>query len=167
MKAKKKVEEGAGFNSLFGKVALKPDTVEVEKGRVNLFSFVDSISASKDYIYDETTAGEYNQWLINRAFMLHTDTVYHAALMNHWSQLDKKMHHDYLFYSLPKKKRWKKWLKQSEEEKAHHRVIEGVARLLNYSVARTKQAWTLMNEDQRNKLIEAAFPDSKNDKKRF
>lgn len=169
MKAKKKATDSAAdtVSTLFGKVVMKPESVEVDTNKVNLFSFVDSISLTKDYIYSDETSREYNPWVVNRAFMIHTDTLYHAAQMNHWHQLDKKMHHDYLFHSLPKKKRWKKWLKQSEEEKNNQRVIEAVAKLLNYNITRTKQAWALMTKEQKEHMLNLAFPDRKNDKKSF
>ena len=168
MKAKKKQPDANAntVSTLFGKVVLNPEVIEVETNKTNLFSFVDSISATKEYLYTDDTAKEYNPWLINRAFMIHTDTVYHAALMNHWHQLDKKMHHDYFFHTLPKKKRWKKWLKQSEEEKKHQKELEAFAKLLNYNLTRAKQAWALMSETQRNEFLDLAFPDRNNDKKR-
>ena len=113
--AKKKKEEiEKEFTStLFGKVEIKPVVVEDQwESGTNIWTFVNSISEDKNYLFDEHTAKEYTPFTINRAFSIHVDTLHHASVMNQCYNLDKKMQHDYLFYSLPKKVRRKKWLKK-------------------------------------------------------
>ena len=165
---KKKVEPEKEFTAtLFGKVEVK---LEVEDEQwdagVNLWSFVNSISEEKNYLYEEHTAKIYAPFTINRAFSIHIDTLHHAALMNQAYNLDKKMQHDYLFYSLPKKVRRKKWLKKTDEEKRELKTLEDVAEVIGYNMIKTKAFWKVLTDAQRKTfLTKYVYPDSKNQKK--
>lgn len=168
IRAKKKVEEPEKefTSTLFGKVEAKPEVKEDEEGPgVNLWTFVNSISEDKNYLYDEQTAKEYTPFTINRAFSIHIDTLHHAAVMNQCHNLDKKMHHDYLFYALPKKVRRKKWLKRSDEEKRETKTLEDVAKTIGFNLIKTKSFWKTLSEPQRKEFLSIyVYPDSKNQK---
>jgi hypothetical protein len=82
--------------------------------------------------------------------------------------MDKQMQHDYLFYSVPKRKRFKKdgWLKKTSGERNELKIIEDTARATNYSIAKTKQFMNMLTDSQRKELLErVVYPDSKNAKK--
>lgn len=167
IRAKKKEVDTREFTStLFGRVEIKPVVIEDQwESGVNLWSFVNSISEDKNYLFDEHTAKEYTPFTINRAFSIHIDTLHHASVMNQCYNLDKKMQHDYLFYSLPKKVRRKKWLKKSDEEKREAKVLEDVARVVGFNLIKTKSFWKVLNENQRKEFLSKyVYPDSKNQK---
>jgi hypothetical protein len=136
-----------------------------ENTELNVFSFINDISYNKEYIFNEAVESEYVPWIVNRAFAMHYDSLYHASLMNQYHFIDKKMQHDYYHAVLPKKKRIKKWFKDSKEEKELHTKIEAVAKVLNYSIEKTYQSWNILNEEQRQYLLSKAFPNDKNEKK--
>ncbi len=164
---KKKVETEKEFTStLFGLVEVKPEVEEEQwESGVNIWTFVNSISEDKNYLYDDHTAKEYTPHTINRAFSIHVDTLHHASVMNQCYNLDKKMQHDYLFYSLPKKVRRKKWLKKSDEEKREAKVLEDVAKTIGFNLIKAKSFWKVLNEAQRKEFLSKyVYPDSKNQK---
>jgi hypothetical protein len=151
------------LSTLFGQVEVQPETKEGRESSTNLWTFVNSISEDKSYAFDENTAREYTPFTVNRAFSIHIDTLHHAAVMNQCHGLDKKMQHDYLFYSIPKKVRRKKWLKRSEEEKKQEKLIEDVAQTIGYSYQRAKSVWRALNKAQQSELLALVYPNSKNE----
>ena len=167
LKAKKKEStDKETLSTIFGQVEIKQD-IEVEhRGTgANIWSFVNSISEGKDYIFNEQTAAEYTPFIINRAFSIHVDTLHHAAVMNQCYGLDKKMQHDYLFYSLPQKIRRKKWLKKTDEEKREIKILEDVANTIGYNFNKTRAFWKVLSEPQRKEFLTTyVYPDSKNEK---
>jgi len=168
IRAKKKKEETEKefASTLFGKVEIKPVEIEDQwDSGTNIWTFVNSISEDKNYLFDEHTAKEYTPFTINRAFSIHIDTLHHASVMNQCYNLDKKMQHDYLFYSLPKKVRRKKWLKKSDDEKREAKILEDVANTIGFNLIKAKSFWKVLNENQRNEFLSKyVYPDSKNQK---
>ena len=164
MAVKKKEQGGETLSTLFGNVVIKPD-VEDTGPSINIWSFVNSLSQDKDYLFSEETEKQYTAFTINKAFSIHIDTLHHAAVMNQAYNLDKKMQHDYYFYALPKKVRRKKWLKKSDEEKAEIKVIEDVANVIQYNFIKAKAFWKTLNESQRKAFLSTyVYPNSKNEK---
>jgi hypothetical protein len=75
------------------------------------------------------------------------------------------MQHDYLFYSIPKKIRRKKWLKKSDEEKREIKILEDVANTIGYNFNKTRAFWKVLSEPQRKEFLTTyVYPDSKNEK---
>jgi hypothetical protein len=167
LKAKKKEStDKETLSTIFGQVEIKQD-IEVEhRGTgANIWSFVNSISEGKDYTFNEHSSREYTPFIINRAFSIHVDTLHHASVMNQCHNLDKKMQHDYLFYSIPKKIRRKKWLKKSDEEKREIKILEDVANTIGYNFNKTRAFWKVLSESQRKEFLTTyVYPDSKNEK---
>lgn len=74
------------------------------------FEFVKDINFEKNYLMnDEYAENIYNAWVINRALSLSIDTIGFANEMNCNYHLSNKLQHDFLFYSIRKKKRFVKW----------------------------------------------------------
>lgn len=88
---------------------------QVEYKKVGLFDFVKSLGETKEQLLTEETNSQYNQFMINRAFMQHIDTVLLANEMNK-SSVSNDMHHDFLYYSIDKKRRYGKWAKATDED---------------------------------------------------
>lgn len=76
----------------------------------SLFDYIGDISLDKKYLYDEYLNKNYSQYMINRGLGQHLDTVLLANEMNKRSPSDL-LHHDFLFYSVERKKRYGKWTK--------------------------------------------------------
>jgi hypothetical protein len=163
MAVKKSTQEQ--LSTLFGLVVVNNVQEETKDPAVTIWDFVNSISENKNYLYDDDSAKAYTPFTMNRAFSIHLDTLYHASLMNRYYNLDKKMQHDYYFYTLPKKVRRKKWLKKTDDEKEEAKILEDVSKVINYNFIKTKSFWKTLSENQRKEfLARYVYPDSKNEK---
>lgn len=164
---KPETQDPNAVSTLFGRVKSAQVDVEVEK-RFNVFDYVNDINFGKQYLYAEDTASEYDPYTMNRAMTIFPDTFVAGEFLNSNYHLDKKMQHDYLFYSVQKRKRFKQggWLKRTDAEKKELKVLKEVARVIQYNMKRTKQFWSVLTEEQRTKFLETyIYPDSKNAKK--
>ena len=106
------------------------------------FDFVKSINEHK-YSYDAFNDAAYSQFLINRAFSFFPDTIFHASEMNLYP-LTNKMHYDYLFNSIKKRKRFKKWPKAKQKS-------EDIALIMSkykYNTKKAKEALAMLSDDQ-------------------
>lgn len=162
----RKVKEKPGdqiVNTLFGTVVINTEAEE-QKQPFSPFKFIQDINYDKQYLYDETTQSDYNPWLTNISMSMFPDTLTHAVFLNCNSSLDKKMQHDYLFYAVQKRKRFKKdgWFKKSESSDL--KFMEDAAVALSYSINKMKTVWTLLTEEQKLQLKEFVYPDLKNKK---
>jgi hypothetical protein len=167
VKPKKKADVET-LSTLFGEVEIKPDVEATFLApKVSIWDYVNSISENKNYLFSDDTAKEYTPFTINRAFSIHIDTLHHASVMNQAYNLDKKMQHDYYFYTLPKKVRRKKWLKKSDDEKAEAKILEDVAEVIGYNYTKTKSFWKVLTDKQRKEfLTKYVYPNSMNEKKK-
>lgn len=87
---------------------------------------------------------EYNSYLTNRALSFHLDTILYAQEMNLNSHLDNKLKYDYLFHSIPKRKRYgKKWPKKLNDP-----ALEFVKEYFKYSDNKAIEAINTLGEDQ-------------------
>jgi hypothetical protein len=91
-------------------------TDELKEKKVSLFDFIGDISQKKQYLLDDDTKGVYTQYMVNKAFSQHIDTVMLASEMNKRPTLSIEMHHDFLFYSIDPKGRFGKWAKKQETD---------------------------------------------------
>ena len=160
---KQDTTEGVVY-TLFGPEKIKQEEVEV-KQQFSPFKFTQDINYDKQYLFDETTQSHYSPWLINTSFSMFPDTLSHAVFLNSNAWMEKQMQHDYLFYAVTKRKRFKKdgWFKKNASEKDDEKIIEDAATVFNYSIAKMKQVWTILTEHQKSQLIETyVYPDSKN-----
>lgn len=165
--AKAEKVDDSVVSTLFGRIKTAPVEVEVEK-RFGVFDFVNDINFNKQYIYSQDTSAEYDPYTMNRAMTIFPDTFVAGEFLNANYHLDKHMQHDYLFYSVQKRKRWKQggWLKKSEAEKKETKILKDVAKIVQYNLHRTKQFWSVLTEAQQKEFLERyVYPDSKNAKK--
>lgn len=151
--AKKKQNATEETNTLFGRVSVKTEEA-VQTREASPFDFVNDISFDKAYIYQESPKN-FKPFLINKALSAFPDCLHSVAFLNINHGLSEKMQHDYLFYSLSKRKRFKKngWLKKSDLEKAELQILEDVATAVGYNIQRTKQFWSLITEDQKSQFL--------------
>jgi hypothetical protein len=169
IKAKKAApkEEGEVHSTLFGRVKAAPVEVEVEK-KFNVFDFINDINFGKQYLLADDTQSEFDAYTVNRAMTIFPDTFAAGEFLNSNHHLDKRMQHDYLFYSVQKRKRWKQggWLKRSDAEKKELKILKDVARVVQFNLKRTRQFWSVLSESERKQFLETyVYPDSRNAKK--
>ena len=160
-------EEGEVHSTLFGRVKAAPVEVEIEK-KFNVFNFINDINFGKQYLLTEDTQSEFDPYTVNRAMTIFPDTFASGEFLNMNYHLDKNMQHDYLFYSVQKRKRWKEggWLKRSDAEKKEMKVLKDVARIVQFNLKRTRQFWSVLSESERKQFLETyVYPDSRNAKK--
>lgn len=81
------------------------------KKEPSLFDYLSDIGTDKAYLFNEDVNKNYVAFMINRGFGQHIDTILLANEMNKRASLSKLMHHDFLFFSIDKKKRYGKWAK--------------------------------------------------------
>ena len=107
------------------------------------FDYIGNILSGKEPIWNsETSPGEYKQFMINRGLSYHYDTVMLAQLMNN-DRLQDDLHYQFLFGSVPKKRRpFTKWAKTISDEdielvqavyKCNRKVAEQYLSILNKS----------------------------------
>ena len=63
--------------------------------------------------------------------------------MNVISNIDKKLHFDYLMHSVRKRKRFSKWLKKSKDDN-----IDLIKKFYGYSYTKAKDVVDILSEDQ-------------------
>jgi len=152
-------------STLFGVVEHREEPTE--KSTFNVWNFIGDISKDKQYLLDDDTVRLYEPWIVNKSFMAHPDTLVFAEQANRLHHLDKKMQHDFMFYSVEARaKRFKPWLKKTEAEKKELKLLQDISKIIGLNLQRTKQFWKILNPDQRKEFIGRYInPDSKNDKR--
>lgn len=88
-----------------------------------LGDILNSINTGKIPIIDRDNERDYVPFIVSRCFANFPDTIFHANELNSRMVVDRKMHYDYLFHSLRKKKRFSPWLKAPEESTEKQAVM--------------------------------------------
>lgn len=117
---------------------------------MNPFDFISDISNEKKYLLNtELDKKDYNPWMVNKGFSYFIDTILYSAELNLYPNVDKDMHHDYLFYSIRKKKRFSKWAKNKKDKDilklAQHFVV---------SYERAKFFSEMLPDSEKNKILQ-------------
>jgi len=136
-----------------------------DEKKFTVFDFIKDINFDKKYLYNESTESEYVPWTVNVSMAMFPDTLHHSIFLNANPNLDKQMQHDYLFYSVNKRKRFKQngWLKKSAQERNEQKIIEDVARVIKYNLKNTKVFFKMLNENQKKEFLNRyVYPDDKN-----
>lgn len=112
------------------------------------FDYTNSITQTKKYMMEsEHDEKAYVPFLINKSLSFYVDTVLYANDMNQMHWLDKKLQYDYLFYSIPAKKRFTKWPKKKKEED-----LELIKEYFGYGTTKAKQALAVLNDIQLDEI---------------
>lgn len=113
------------------------------------FDFINDISNDKKYLLNtDLDEKDYNSWMVNKGFSYFLDTILYSAELNLVKDLDKDMHHDYLFYSIRKKKRFSKWAKFKKDKD-----ILKLASHFGVSYKRAEFYSQMIPEDEKNKIL--------------
>jgi len=114
------------------------------------FDFLNSIVHTNKYIFTEEEQSEYQPFLINRGLSFYTDTLGYAEVMNRSFSVDKKLQYDYLFHSVPKKKRFSPWPKKAKE----NAEIAAIKKVYQYNDVKAREAHTHMTPEQLKRILE-------------
>lgn len=116
-----------------------------------LSDFLNSINQTKEDLLfkDPRLEKEYVPFVINKCFSYFPDTIFYANRMNQMASLDKKMQYDYYLHSIPKRKRFSKWVK-SEENKD----IEVVKQVFGYSESRAREVIDIVPMEKLRELVQ-------------
>ena len=112
---------------------------------MKLSEYLNSINYTKDDVFledPEYATKSYVPYVINRCLSYFPDTILHSNEMNSKPFLDNKMQYDYYRFSLRKRKRFSKWLK---EEKSND--LQLVKEYFNYSNRQAKEALRILSQD--------------------
>lgn len=141
--------------TLDGSVLVDKPVEEVKITKLTFFDFVKDICEQKQYLFNESTEYAFVPFMINRALSQNVDTIMWANEMNKFRHGTSEMVHDFLFYSIPKKKRYNKWAKANNEDNEkiellmkHYNVNRRVA--ISYLALLTEQQ--LADIQQRNNI---------------
>ena len=116
-----------------------------------LSDFLNSINQTKENLLskDSRLEKDYVPFVINKCFSYFSDTIFYANRMNQMAFLDKKMQYDYYMHSIPKRKRFSKWIKPEE-----NKDIEIIKEVFGYSDARAREVVDLLPVDKMRELVQ-------------
>lgn len=106
----------------------------------NPFRYLDAISHSKEELEVEN---DYNSFLINRGLSYHIDAIFASNEMNQRPHIDAPLQFSFLLNSLPRRKRFSKWIKPEENQD-----VEAIMEYFGYSRVRAQEAYQILTENQ-------------------
>jgi hypothetical protein len=123
-------------------------------GELNLFSLIGDVSFDKKGIFHESDEAEkqYNKYMVELMLSQHPDCILYVNELNRRPFLSKKMHHDYLFHSLPKRKRFAKLSKPVADAD-----VEIIKEVFGYSTEKAQQVLPLFSPEQMEKMRQSRF----------
>jgi len=123
------------------------------------FDYLNSINLTKKNIFaeDPLAEKEYVPYIINRGLSYFPDTVLYANEMNRRYDTPNEWQFLYLLNSISKKKRFSKWHKKDAETESFRLVKE----YYGYSNEKTKEALTILTENQLVMIKEKLFKGGK------
>jgi len=116
---------------------------------MKLGDILNSINTGKEPLISRENEREYLPYIVARCFSNFPDTLFHANELNARGVTDKKMHYDYLFHSLRKRKRFSPWQKR-EESKA----VEAVAWFYGTSRHKAREYLHILTPEDSGKILE-------------
>lgn len=108
--------------------------------KLGLFDIVNNIYEKRGGFLPASALREYQPYIVNRALSQQRDLIYLANEMNVLNNIDKEMHYAFLYYGVPKKRRYGKWAK-NEDDKAKISVIQ---EYYGYSYRKAKEVLPLL-----------------------
>jgi hypothetical protein len=108
--------------------------------KFTLIDYLNNINEKKGGVLQSPELKDYQPYIINRALSQQRDLIYLANEMNALNNVDKDMHYAFLYYGVPKKRRYGKWAK-NEDDKESIRIIQ---EYYGYSYQRAKEVLPLL-----------------------
>jgi hypothetical protein len=123
------------------------------------FDFLNAINLTKKDLIaeDPLNEKEYLPYMINRGLSYFPDTVLYANEMNQRYDAPNAWQFQFFLNSIPKKKRFSKWHKKDAETESFRLVQE----YFGYSNEKTKEALTILTDDQLTMIKEKLYKGGK------
>lgn len=116
---------------------------------MKLGDILNSINTGKEPVISRENEREYVPYIVARCFSNFPDTLFHANELNSRGVTDKKMHYDYLFHSLRKRKRFSPWQKRAESGEE-----EAVGWFYNISKNKARDYLRILKKEDLQKIIQ-------------
>ena len=116
---------------------------------MKLGDILNSINTGKEPIISRDNEREYVPYIVARCLSNFPDTLFHVNELNSRGVSDRKMHYDYLFGALRKRKRFSPWQKREES-----REEEAVAWFYGTSAAKARDYLHILKEKDISKILE-------------
>lgn len=128
------------------------DRFRIQMSEVTVFDFVNQIlqgnSKGKQIELTEEIFDTYNQYIINKALSFHKDCLFQVNQMNLYSDMNNKLHYDFLINTIRKYRRpFKPWIKPENSEK-----IELIKRFFNISKREALEIEDLISDNDMDKI---------------
>ena len=115
---------------------------------MNPFDYLNAINyTKKDIMVDDLTEKSYSAFMVNRGLSYFNDTVLYANEMNIHHHLDSKLQFHFLINTVRPRKRFSKWLKNSDPN-----TLDIVKEYYGYSNEKARQVLSLLSDNEINEL---------------
>ena len=127
------------------------------------FDYVNSINYSKKNLMegtdnDELAESDYVPFLTNRSLSYFPDTVFYSNEINQYPHADNKLQYDYLLNSVRPKKRYAKWVKNTDSDD-----LEIVKLYFNYSTNKALRALNVLSPKELEQITNKVTRGIKNE----
>lgn len=128
--------------------------------KYKLFDFVDAITTTKEDLFQDPEAKmDYVPFLVNKALSFYGDTVLYANELNQHASLPKEQQFYFYLNSIPKKKRFSKWVNKDKESKSLNIVME----YYGYSAREAENILSVLTKEQLTMIEEKLNKGGRND----
>ena len=110
-----------------------------------LFDLLNDLNFHKKDLLSSDMEKDYLPYMINRFVSGSLDTLYFAVRMNKVSQASKRLQYDYYLYSIPKRKRFVKWVKAKEDKR-----LKLIQEYYGYSRQKAREVYSLFSDSDFN-----------------
>ena len=117
--------------------------------KLKLGDILNSINTGKEPIINRDNERDYVPYIVARCFSNFPDTIFHANELNVKAVIDRKMHYDYLFGSVRKRKRFSPWQKKEESK-----IEEAVAWFYGISRRRAGEYLQILTPEDSGKILQ-------------
>ena len=117
--------------------------------KLKLGDILNSINTGKEPIINRDNEREYVPYVVARCLSNFPDTIFYANELNSKMVIDRKMHYDYLFGSVRKRKRFSPWQKKEESKST-----EAVAWFYEISRRRAEEYLQILTPEDSGKILQ-------------
>jgi len=122
------------------------------------FEFINAINFSKENLFEDPQAHkDYSSFMINRGLSYFPDTILYANEMNQYNEIPKDWQFLFFLNTIPRKKRFSKWVKKDSETKS----LQLVKEYYGYSMEKAEEALKILSKEQLTMIEEKLYKGGK------
>jgi len=125
--------------------------------KLKLGDILNSINTGKEPIIGQDNERDYLPFIVSRCLSNFPDTLFHVNELNAGRVVDRKMHYDYLFHAIRKRKRFSPWQKKEESSER-----EAVSWFYGVSGRKAEEYCRILKLEDLGKIIQEyknSYPD--------